>query len=597
MTYRGASPSVLPAWAQLFLGVLRRRPARAIAIAYWFATRRRVRARNWLRDAAVELLPLYPTWIRLIEDAETRVLRDAVRLPPSFPRPRFSLLVHAPAWSGAVALDRTLGSIDAQICRDWDLIITGAIPPELEAGGRSFEQIATDAPDGVNALRAALAAARGDFVMIVPPDAVLPPGALLRYQQAALVAADVAIFYGDEDAIDPDGHRSKPWFKPQWDAELVLALDYVSRACVFALPVARAVGEISADLADCVGYAFLLAAAAQPGVTARHIAHVLCHLPKRRDHDDPAARLRAVARYVERQGGRALPGPFGTVRVRWPLPDPPPPVTIIVPTRDRADLLESCIGSLLRETRYPNYDILIVDNGSTEPATHAWFAAIMADPRVSVLRYDHPYNYSAINNFAAARAHGAYLCLLNNDTEIIDGAWLDELMRYATRPGVGGVGAKLLYEDGSIQHAGVVVGLGDAAGHAHRALPDDQPGYFALAHCAHYASAVTAACLVVERAKYEAVGGLDEINLQIAYNDVDLCLKLDRQGWRNVYAPQAIMIHYESKSRGQDLSSQHVERYRRELAVLQERWDTAVIIDPMHHPRLDRSSETYRIHL
>jgi GT2 family glycosyltransferase len=285
------------------------------------------------------------------------------------------------------------------------------------------------------------------------------------------------------------------------------------------------------------------------------------------------------------------------VRVSWPLPDLPPSVTIIVPTRDRVDLLDACIRSLLRETRYPHYDVLIVDNGSTEPDTHDWFMTISADPRVSVLGYDHPYNYSAINNFAAAHARGEYLCLLNNDTEIVDGAWLDELMRYAIRPGVGAVGAKLLYDDGSIQHAGVVMGLGNAAGHSHRALPNEQAGYFAQAHCAHYASAVTAACLVVERAKFEAVGGLDEVDLQIAYNDVDFCLKLERKGWRNVYAPQAVLIHYESKSRGQDMAPQHIERYKRELAILQERWDTHVVTDPMHHPRLDRSSETYRIHL
>jgi GT2 family glycosyltransferase len=259
--------------------------------------------------------------------------------------------------------------------------------------------------------------------------------------------------------------------------------------------------------------------------------------------------------------------------------------------------MEACVGSVLRETDYADYDVLIVDNGSVLPQTHAWFDTVTADDRVSVLAYDHPYNYSAINNFAARRARGQYLCLLNNDTEIIDGAWLRELMRHAVRPGVGAVGAKLLYPDHSIQHAGVVIGLGNAAGHAHRMLPDDRPGYFALAHCAHEASAVTAACLVVERRKFDAVGGLEEAELQIAYNDVDLCLKLTQAGWRTIYAPQAILIHHESKSRGPDLSPHHIDRYRRELATLQQRWGTATLIDRMHHPRLDRASETYRIQL
>jgi GT2 family glycosyltransferase len=597
MIYGVVSHFSLPIWARLYLAVLWRRPTRAIAIAFWYLSRKRVRARNRLSEAATGLSASYRIWIRIVERAETRALLAASRRALGAGAPRFSLWVHAPAWSDARALARTLASIESQICRDWELIVTGGAPSFTRVDSPVVRHIPAEGHDRASALWLALAAATGDFAMIVPPDAVLPPGAVARYQRAAIDAADVAIFYGDEDIIDAAGRRMRPWFKPQWNAELILAQDYISHACAIAMPLVRSIGEISADLADCLGYALLLAVASRPDVEIRHIAHVLCHLPDGVDLDRPDVRLRAVSRYVADGGGRAQAGPFGTVRVTWPLPDPPPSVTIIVPTRDRVDLLETCIRSLLRKTRYPNYDILIVDNGSVEPDTHAWFTMISTDPRVSVLRYDHPYNYSAINNFAAARSRGEYLCLLNNDTEIVEAAWLDELMRYAIRPGVGAVGAKLLYDDGSIQHAGIVMGLGNAAGHAHRSLPDGQSGYFAQAHCAHHASAVTAACLVVERAKFDAVGGLDEIDFQIAYNDVDFCLKLGRRGWHNVYAPQAVVVHYESKSRGQDMAPQHIERYKRELAVLQERWDTDSVVDPMHHPRLDRASETYRIHL
>ena len=214
-----------------------------------------------------------------------------------------------------------------------------------------------------------------------------------------------------------------------------------------------------------------------------------------------------------------------------------------------------------------------------------------------MLRYREPFNYSAINNFAARHARGSYLCLLNNDTEVVEPSWLTELMRYAVRSDVGAVGAKLLYEDGSIQHAGVVVGIGDAAGHPHRFLPAGRPGYFRMAHVPQFISAVTGACLVVEKSKFEAVGGLDEEKLAVAYNDVDLCLKLEAAGWRNVYVPHAVLLHHESKSRGNDMAPAQFGRYSRELTVLQERWKTKTYEDPLHNPNLDRYSETYVLRL
>jgi GT2 family glycosyltransferase len=210
-----------------------------------------------------------------------------------------------------------------------------------------------------------------------------------------------------------------------------------------------------------------------------------------------------------------------------------------------------------------------------------------------VIAYRRPYNYSAVNNFAVQHSAGQFICLLNNDTEIVEEEWLCEMMRYASKPEIGAVGAKLLYDDGSIQHAGVVIGLGTAAGHAHRFLPDGEPGYFNMAHLPHYVSAVTAACLVVSKSKFLEVGGLDEETFAIAFNDVDLCLKLQASGWKNVYVPYAVLIHHESKSRGSDLSAKNIERYSRELSSLQERWGTKGYQDPLHNPNLDKSSETY----
>ncbi len=250
---------------------------------------------------------------------------------------------------------------------------------------------------------------------------------------------------------------------------------------------------------------------------------------------------------------------------------------------------------LLHGTDYPNLEIVIADNDSREPSTLQYLEEVVEDPRVRVVRWPHPFNYSAINNFAAGFANGQLLCLLNNDIEIVEPDWLTEMVREILQPGVGAVGARLLYPDRSIQHAGVAIGIGNAAGHAHRALPEGAPGYFAQALIARGASAVTGACLLVQKRSFEAVGGLDEVRLAVAYNDVDFCLKLRKLGLRNIYTPAATLIHHESKSRGSDFAPEHNERYMRELAVFQERWGTKQIIDPWHHPRLERGSEDYRI--
>jgi GT2 family glycosyltransferase len=272
-------------------------------------------------------------------------------------------------------------------------------------------------------------------------------------------------------------------------------------------------------------------------------------------------------------------------------------VTIVVPTRDKVDLLRACLDSVIERTAYEPYEIIIVDNGSCEAATFEYFEEVASRADVRVISSAAEYNFSALNNLAARSARGSFLLLLNNDTEVISPEWLTEMMRYACREDVGAVGAKLLYDDGSIQHAGVIVGMGEAAGHAHRHLAYDQPGYFWQAHVAHYVSAVTAACLLVRLDKFEAVGGLDEEGLAIAYNDVDLCLKLQRAGWRNVYTPHATLYHHESKSRGNDLSPQHRDRYMRELKVFQDRWGTRTYADPLHNPNLDRYVEQFTVNL
>ena len=326
-----------------------------------------------------------------------------------------------------------------------------------------------------------------------------------------------------------------------------------------------------------------------------HLQKIVVHISNISRADNQAARVAAVARHVRALGGKAGAGPFGSVKVSWPLPPTRPKVSIIIPTRDRISLLKACVESIIQNTDYPSYEIVIVDNDSAEKETIRYFEEISKIDNLNILKFSGDFNFSAMNNYAVRMSSSKYICLLNNDTEIMAPNWLDELMRYAVRKDVGAVGAKLLYPDGSVQHAGVVLGLGGAAGHAHRNLSNDDRGYFGQAHFAHFVSAVTAACLVVAKEKFEVVGGLDAEGFKVAFNDVDFCLKLERAGWRNVYAPAAVLVHHESKSRGKDQSPQNIDRYLKELNLLQRRWNTASYRDPLHHPHLDPASETYVI--
>ena len=549
-----------------FLRLLPKRPVPALAALYWYLTRRRVRARNRLRAASADLPFTYRVWIETNEKDVQRRKDFAAEIDRWTHRPRFSILLYGPKNHSNEELERSIRSISRQVYPFWDRV-----------GDSALEWVG-----------AQLASASGEFVIPLRIGDALSETALFRFAEA-LQLESARILYGDEDTLDHHGCRTRPWFKPRWNAEMFLAQDYLSSAVAVETALAR---EVGAQDLQCDVHDLLLAATSLAGDAIVHVPHIVCHVgPWMNFAQD--RRVAAVARYLEPLGASSTAGPFQTVKVQWPLPNELPLVSIIVPTKDKLALLRPCIEGVLKHTEYQNFEILIVDNGSVEKATADYLAEVSHDRRVRVLAYPKPYNFSAINNLAAREAAGSFLCLLNNDTEVIEPRWLTEMMRYTVRPDVGAVGAKLLYDDGSIQHAGVVVGIGEAAGHAHRFLPGDQPGYFRMPHVAQFVTAVTAACLVVEKTKFEAVGGLDEEKLAVAFNDVDLCLKLQGAGWRNVYVPHAVLLHHESRSRGDDMSPLNIDRYRGELDTLQHRWGTKTYEDPLHNPNLDRYSETF----
>jgi GT2 family glycosyltransferase len=388
-------------------------------------------------------------------------------------------------------------------------------------------------------------------------------GAAKAYRDA-IPAAQGGLVYADDDLLSKSGRRTKPHLKPDWNSELFSHFDYLSGSCILR--------SSCADLQDITGngdWMRQLVARAVERANPLHLRKILHH---RRERPRPCVPQVPVMR------DRELP-----------------PVTIIVPTRNQVRLLKICLEGVAA-TDYPQKEVIVVDNDSDDPETLTYICELEASG-FRILRHSGKFNYSAINNRAVAQASGQFVCLLNNDVEVIEPNWLTAMALQALRDDVGAVGARLLYPDRRIQHAGVVLGVGNAAGHAHRLLRPDEEGYFQRHSLPQFTSAVTAACLVVSRDRFLAVGGLDERNFPVAFNDVDLCMRLNKRGWQSLYEPRATLIHHESVSRGFDKDPLGAARFAGELAALKRLWGTEKLIDPYHHPELSRASERFVLRL
>ncbi|WP_143150326.1 glycosyltransferase family 2 protein [Erythrobacter sanguineus] len=574
------------------------RPHHFMANLWWRLLGKKLRARARI-DAAIKGLPFaHARWAHAvgIEDGEIVAAAELDGLGPVF-----CVHCHIARGDDPASVRRTLRSTQEHGPAARGILVTheaGAQIPQLAGGAVTVLPTACDSR--IEGLHAALVKARAigadwlvplDSASLLPRHGLAAYGAYLLRQPPPAGAPEPTLLYGDEGEISRFRAKPKLWLKPQWDPRMILSQDYVSRACALAVGPALDVLARGNEGGPQSLYELILRIGEDMPVT--HIPRITALTSEGGWRRDGTLNIKAVRRVLGARVDEIFPGPFGTVALSFPLPDPPPTVSVIVATRDRVELLRNCVEGVLRATDYPAIDLIIADNDSVEPEALRYMEEVSADPRVTIVRWPHPFNYSAINNFAASHARSEFLCLLNNDIEVIEPHWLSALVREAMQPGIGAVGARLLYPDRSIQHAGVAIGLGNAAGHAHRALPEGQPGYYAQALIARGASAVTGACLLVSRRHFEAVGGLDEDGLAVAYNDVDLCLKLRERGLTNIYTPAATLIHHESKSRGLDFDPEHLERYMRELKVLQERWDTTRVVDPWHHSGLDRGKEVY----
>ena len=556
----------------------------------------------------------YQTWILLYEQVDDDARNAAIAHVARLDDPPLISIVMPVFNPPPDHLRAAIQSIQAQFYPRWELCIADDASTDPAIGALLHAAQAEDARIKISwrernghisaASNSAFALATGAFVAFVDHDDLLAPDAL--YEVVAHIADRPAadIIYSDEDHIDDDGRRSTPYFKPDWDPELMLGQNLINHLGVYRRSLVEQVGGFRVGMEGGQDYDLALRAVAETTPDRIvHIPRILYHWRQRGQarsfsETEPGHCARAGRRAVLEFLEADLPGVqvqparsvAGWSRVIFPIPRPEPLVSVIIPTRNHADLLTRAVDGLLQRTDYPALEVLIVDNGSDEPAALALLARLGQDKRVRVLPCPGPFNYSALNNHAVRECTGDLVLLLNNDIDVIDPDWLREMVSHAIRPGIGAVGAKLLYPDGTIQHGGVTVGVGGVAGHQYSHKAQDDVGYFGHLTLVRNVTAVTGACLLLRRNAYLEAGGLDEVSLPVAFNDIDLCLKLVERGYRNLWTPFAELYHYESASRGTDLVGEKAARFKREVGVMRKRWGDVLDNDPYWNPNLSLST-------
>lgn len=456
------------------------------------------------------------------------------------------------------------------------------------------------------AASSALEICTGSWVALMGQEDILPEHALFNVANAINQHPETCLIYSDEDKIDKNGTRLEPYFKCDWNRELFYSHNYISRLGVYRRDLLDEIGGFREGFRGAEDYDLALRYIEK--IDSRAIRHIPKVLYRRRSHPEEiapgvevnssvtAASHRALQEHLDRTGVKATVDstPIGN-EVHYSLPEIPPLVSLIIPTRNGLNLLKTCLNSIQAKTAYPNFEILVVDNGSDDPATIDYMAGLKSSARIRVLHDARPFNYAELNNSAVQEARGELICLLNNDTEVIEEQWLTEMVSIALQPRVGFVGAKLLYPDGTIQHAGVILGIRGVAAHVLKRAPGDSPGYFNRAKHIGTFSVLTGACLVVKKNVFLETGGFDSQNLAIAFNDIDLCLRVRELGYRNIFTPHALLYHHESASRGMEDTAEKKVRFAKEVKFMKKRWGNELLHDPAYNPNLSLDDQNFSL--
>lgn len=513
-----------------------------------------------------------------------------------------------------VFLRQMIESVQNQSYSEWELCIGNASPENKEMK-KILEEYKNDArikeveiPEnkGISQnTNRAMEIASGELIGLLDHDDLLAPNALYEIAKAVNEHLDAEVIYTDEDKVTTDlKEHFQPHLKPDFNLDLLRSNNYICHFFVASRDLIKRVGGFRPEFNGAQDYDLILRCTEQAKQIV-HIPKILYHwrVHKASTADNPASKMyafdagkRAIEEHLVRcrtKGTVQHTKDLGFYRVKYEVCGEPL-VSIIIPNKDQSEALKKCLDSIREKTSYRNYEIIIVENNSEEPETFAFYKKI-AGEKIKIVTWEGEFNYSAINNFGVRHARGDYLLLLNNDVEIINGDWLTEMLSHCQRKEVGIVGAKLYYPDNTIQHAGCVIGMGGIAGHMFVDMPADRTGYLHKASLLQDMSAVTAACLLMKKEVFEQAGGFTE-ELAVAFNDVDLCLKVRKNGYLIVYDPYAKLYHMESKTRGAEDSKEKVRRFQTEIEYMRCHWiDILKNGDPCYNKNLSLTKWNYSL--
>ncbi len=444
-----------------------------------------------------------------------------------------------------------------------------------------------------------ISSAKGKYITFINKPYFLSEHAVYFILKSINNNTESLVIYTDEDLLEK-GMHSSPNLKPDWSPDLFYAQDYISGFVTFRKDFIDSTSLIKTDNIGLGVYKFLLeqACSLKPNQVT-HVPHILAHnLSRDGSSVEPTARLSCIRDHFSKINPDIKVESYkGAHKIQWPLPTTLPKVSLLIPTRDGFDILSQCVESILKNTTYTDFEIIILNNQTTCTDTLSYFEEIKNHEKIKIIDYDQPFNYSAINNYGVTHATGSVIGLINNDIEVISGNWLTEMVSQAIRPEIGCVGAKLYYANDTIQHAGVICGLGGVAGHSHKHFKRSQKGHMNRLNCVQNLSAVTAAALVVRKDIYLEVNGLDEDHLKVAFNDVDFCLKVREAGYRNLWTPYAELYHHESISRGLDDTPEKKARFEKEFAYMKRKWKGKIESDPYYNPNLTHTKEDFSLRI
>jgi O-antigen biosynthesis protein len=546
----------------------------------------------------------YSEWIRQFDSSSREVSANLMEQMDGFAHaPLFSVLL--PLGNPSLQeLEATVESVQQQIYPHWELCIVGGVDTSAAVLARLKAYVQADRRIKITTSSAmdmgllsnqalAMVDERSAWILKLSAAYLIAKISINTAAHTVNEHKNCQVIYADEDVQNSQGLRSEPDFKPDWNPDLHLSRNLIGSFGIFRTALVQQVGGYKAGMAEALDFDLSLRCIEKiKSENILHLPYVLFHGAPALPASD--AGVQALNAHFERQHIGATAENIGHgYRIHHALPMELPLVSLIIPTRNGLSLLRQCIDSIQQKSTYLNYEIIVVDNGSDDPETLAYFKDLALTPQMRILRIDAPFNYSALNNAAVKIAKGELIALVNNDIEVMSPDWLEELVSHALRPGVGAVGARLWFPDDTLQHGGVLLGVHGWAAHAHNHLPRGSLGYQGRMALVSEFSAVTGACLLVRKSSFEAVGGLNEAALKISCNDIDLCLKLKKIGLRSVWTPFADLYHHESATRGFEDTPAKKARFASELAYMRQHWGEELKNDPAYSPNLTLAAQDF----